>query len=638
MSSPVIALAGRPNTGKTTLFNALTGLRQRVANFAGCTVEKAVGVLEAPSGPIEVVDLPGTFSVAADSQDERVALRFLAEAAEREPGVYVLCVCEASNLQTDLSLALALKGSGYRAAVVVNMVDEAELNGLVIDAERLSRELGLPVLLASAREGRGLEEIQDFARAQPAGRSPEAADLSRADEARLRLIHETAARQAEETANRCVRAPSRRVLPTIARSIRLDRWLFHPAAGPLILALALFGVFQALFALGRPAGDWLTALFAAGSDALRPHIALPVAASLLCDGVIPGLAAVATFLPQIALLFIMIGALEQSGYLPRAGAMVDRALRPFGLDGKVFIPFLSSFACAIPGVMAARTIPNEKRRLTAILLAPLMTCSARIPVYTLIIAAFVPETFRPLGLNGQGVVMAAMYAAGVVMALLLALLLKATPLFERHPSPVTVLPPYRWPQPRELGRYVWVRCWHFIERAGKVIFTLSVALWALAAFPRAPRVSADPAVQSAYQLEHSALGGIGHAVAPVFRPIGYDWKVSIAVISSMAAREVFVGTLGTLFSLSGEEARRGGLIEALRKARGPDGLPAYNLATAVSLLLFFAFAMQCVSTIAVVRRETGGWKWPAVQFGSYLAIAYALSFAGYRIASALLLR
>jgi ferrous iron transport protein B len=317
---------------------------------------------------------------------------------------------------------------------------------------------------------------------------------------------------------------------------------------------------------------------------------------------------VAVFVPQIAVLVLLIGFLEQSGYLPRAGAMVDRALRPFGLDGKVFIPFLSSFACAIPGVMAARTIQSEKRRLVAVLLAPLMTCSARLPVYTLIIGAFFAPAARPWVMTG-------LYAFGVVVALLLALALRLSPLGDDAPASVTVLPPYRLPKAKELGHYVWTRVRHFLGRAGKVIFALSLALWALGSFPRAPEGSSP-----ALQIEGSVLGRAGRMVEPLFAPLGFDWRVSIGVFSSFAAREVFVGTMGTLLALEGNDQA---LAAELRRR--------YTPGTGVALLLFFAVAMQCVSTIAVVKRETGGWAWPAAQFAVFFALAYALAFAGYRL-------
>jgi ferrous iron transport protein B len=316
--------------------------------------------------------------------------------------------------------------------------------------------------------------------------------------------------------------------------------------------------------------------------------------------------------------------------------MVDRALRPFGLDGRVFIPFLSGFACAIPGVMAARTIPNERRRLITILLTPLMTCSARLPVYTLLITAFVPETFRPLGLDGRGVVMSGMYAFGVATALLLALALKALGLNDEPSLPATVLPPYRLPSAKEVWRYAWARCWHFLDRAGRVIFTVSLALWVLAAFPRREAAPGEDArAAAAEQVRQSALGRVGAAIEPVFRPLGWDWRLSVASLSALAAREVFVGTLGTIHALGGESEDSEGLVTALREARGADGAPRYGLPVAAGLLVFFAIALQCVSTIAVVRRETGGWKWPAIQFASFFLLAYALSFAAYRLTLAL---
>jgi len=656
----VVALAGRPNTGKTTLFNALTGLRQRVANFAGCTVEKAVGEAVVDGREVEVVDLPGTHALLPDTEDERVAFRFLSECADERADLLVLCVAEASNLANDVALAAGVKAAGYPAALVVNMIDEARLNGIRVDASALSAALGMPVVLAAARDGEGVAAAA--ALLKPGARRADlsrALDFRRASKTRLRELQEDSVAAAVRACAAAVETPGRALLPTLSRSIRIDRAIFHPVAGPLILAAAMFFLFQALFAWAKPLMDLLTSALAAFSAALSARLPGGALTSLLCDGAIPGVSAVVVFLPQIAILFALIGALEQTGYLPRAGAMVDRALRPFGLDGRVFIPFLSSFACAIPGVMAARTIPNEKRRLVAILLAPLLTCSARLPVYALIITAFVPETFRPGGFDGRGVVMAAMYVFGVAMALLLALVLKWTRLYEAHPSPITVLPPYRLPQPRELFRYVWTRCWHFVDRAGRVIFMVSLLLWALASFPRDAKVlaplesslaaaSAAPASDArdarieelrhqiaAARISGSLLGVLGRGVEPVFRPLGWDWRVSVAVIASLAAREVFVGTLGTIYAMGREQGDSRGLINALREAKKDDGSPRYGIPTAVGLLIFFAIALQCVSTIAIVRRETNSWKWPALQFASFFIIAYALSFAAVRLLSAL---
>jgi len=648
----VIALAGRPNTGKTTLFNALTGMRQKVANFAGCTVEKAVGEVAVGGEDVEIVDLPGTHSLLPETEDEKVAFRFLSECAEQGVDLRILCVGEASSLANCLALTAGLKAAGYPVALVVNMIDEARLNGVRVDVDALSEALGAPVVTAAARTGEGLAAVHALLRRSPLRADlSEALDFRRASKRELRDLQERSVAAAERASAAGVILPPRAVLPTIARSIRVDRVLFHPVAGPLILAATMFLLFQALFVGAKPIMDFLSSALAALSEALRARLPDGVLASLLCDGAIPGVSAVVVFVPQIAILFALIGALEHSGYLPRAGAMVDRALRPFGLDGKVFIPFLSGFACAIPGIMAARTIASEKRRLVATLLTPLMTCSARLPVYALIITAFVPETFRPLGLNGRGVVMAGMYAFGVVMALLLALALKRTRLYEAHPSPVTVLPPYRLPRAKELARYVFARCWHFLSRAGQVIFVVSLALWALASFPRSPearRLEAQAAAlasapadsgaldaarhrAAAARIEGSLLGMTGRAVEPVFRPLGWDWRVSVAVLSSLAAREVFVGTLGTIYAMGRETGASEGLVRALREARKDDGSPRYSVATAAGLLIFFAIALQCVSTIAVVRRETGGWTWPALQFSALFALAYALSFAAVRL-------
>lgn len=629
--TPIIALAGRPNTGKTTLFNALTGMRQRVANFSGTTVESAVGVLLIEEAEAEIIDLPGTSSLLPATNDEFVAFDYLAAMAAEGKEFQVLCVAEASNLQNDMTLAIGLAQCGYPVSLVVNMIDEAVLNGIQIDRPKLEEDLGMSVVLSSGRTGQGLKQLSQIMGQAPA-RTPSAKALNvrKTPRHELKAIHESAMRRSSQAVRRAVARNEMGTLPTISRTIALDRRLFHPVAGPLILAFTLFAVFESLFTWSAPIKDAMAYGLSWVSQALRPAIGSELLASLVCDGVLAGFGAVVLFLPQIAILFALIGFLEASGYLPRAGVMVDRALRPFGLDGKVFIPFLSSFACAIPGVMATRTIPNEKRRLTAVLLSPLMTCSARIPVYTLIIGAFVPDTFRVLGFNGQGVVLAAMYVFGIATALALALALKMTPLYEKHPSPLTVLPPYRFPKPRELFRYVWIRCWHFVSKAGRIIFLVSLLLWALGSFPK---ISGGSAAQ---KMEHSFLGRLGKTIEPVFRPLGYDWKLSVGVLSSLAAREVFVGTLGTIFALSAESEGPDDLIQALRAAKTPEGAPRYTLATAVSLLIFFALAMQCISTISVVRRETGGWKWPAIQFSVFFTLAYGLAWLGYRLTGALI--
>ncbi|MDE2489575.1 MAG: ferrous iron transporter B, partial [Elusimicrobia bacterium] len=376
MRRRVVALAGRPNTGKTTLFNALTGGRQRVANFAGCTVEKASGAVLLDGEDVEVVDLPGTHSLLPETGDERVAFRFLSECADEAADLLILCVGEASNLSNCAALAAGLKAAGYPVALVANMADEARLNGVELDAEALSRELGVPVVAASARAGEGLDAVRALMRPRPLRADLTAAlDFRSAPKGVLSALQEDAVEASARACAAGVRLPPGAMLETVARSIRIDRVLLHPVAGPLILAATMFLLFQALFSWAQPLMNLLGAGLAAGAELLRAHLPAGLLSSFLCDGAIPGISAVVVFVPQIAILFLLIGTLEQSGYLPRAGAMVDRALRPFGLDGKVFIPFLSGFACAIPGVMAARTIASEKRRLVAILLTPLMTCS-----------------------------------------------------------------------------------------------------------------------------------------------------------------------------------------------------------------------------------------------------------------------
>ena len=626
----IIALAGRPNTGKTTLFNALTGMRQRIANFAGCTVEKAVGTAVLQGEACEIVDLPGTHSLLPHTEDEHVSFRFLSECSGPDVDLTVLCVAEASNLTNDLALAVGLRDAGYPVALVVNMVDEARHNGVRIDSVRLSTLLRMPVLLTAARSKEGLDKIEDFLSRGPGTQRRQALDFRHVSRLKLRELQEHAAHEAERAASACVSRPASHRLATIARSIKIDRVLFHPIAGLLVLAAVMFLIFQALFTISHPIMDFLSSTLASLTGLLRARLPEGALSSFLCDGALPGISAVVVFVPQIAILFTLIGALEQSGYLPRAGATVDRALRPFGLDGKVFIPFLSSFACAIPGIMAARTIASERRRLVAILLSPLMTCSARLPVYSLIISSFVPESFRPGGFNGRGVVMAGMYLFGVVMALILAFALKWTSLHDADPVPATVLPPYRRPRFKELARYVRFRVWHFLSRAGGTIFVVSLLLWALASFPKTDLGGLSPEAAASAQIQNSVLGRLGRGIEPVFRPLGWDWKVSVAVLSSMAAREVFVGTLGSIYAMGSETHGSEGLSRALREAKKTDGSPLYGVPMAAGLLIFFAIALQCVSSIAVVRRETGSWKWPAAQFTAFFVIAYALSFASVR--------
>ena len=657
--SRVLALAGRPNTGKTTLFNALTGLNTPVANFHWTTVEQASGVMECPGrAPVEIVDLPGTFSLLPASIDEKVALEFLLVAAQ-EGDLRVLCLSEASNLANDLTFALGLKDCGFQVFLALNMIDEAAENGLKPDIAALESRLGLRVFGISARNGDGMDALRDFLSegAFAAGERTPETTLLLPGQAELAAVQRRAQAKADSAATAALGESRGRVLPVLARTISIDRKLFHPILGPVILGAILFLVFQSLFSWAAPVQDGLESAGAALSGWLRPNLP-PLLGSLVCDGVLAGITAVIVFLPQIVILFTMIGLLEASGYLPRAGAMLDRLLRPFGLDGKVFLPFLSSFACAIPGVLAARTIPDERRRITAVLLSPLMTCSARIPVYTLLITAFIPESTRLLGLHARAVALSGLYVFGGAVALALALALKASPLYQAPSAPVTVLPPYRVPKPADLVRYVWTRAGHFITRAGKVIFALSLLLWAAANFPksretreleaRIAAVEAAPGAdasllshlrgrRAAAAIEGSSLGRFGKIIEPVFAPIGYDWRLSIAVLSSLAAREVFVGTLGTIYALDpGEEGAEKGLLEALRTAKGPDGLPRYTAATAVSLLIFFAIAMQCVSTIATVRRETGGWGWPAAQFAVFFVLAYGLAWTGYRLTGLLL--
>ena len=646
----IVALAGRPNTGKTSLFNALTGRTQRIANFAGTTVEKAVGELTGVSGDaIEIVDLPGIITPLPTTEDQKVSLDFIDAQVRKNRAFAMFWVAEASNLDHDLAMALFFHRLGYPVVLVLNMMDEAEKNGLSIDLDALSKKTGLLVLATSVWTDKGLGILREAMMAEVKREHPMPRrvldTVSPADI--FSLQYETACAAREITRAVSASASTESVLATVRQAMAIDRWLLHPIAGPIFFAAMMLFLFNSIFSWAAPITDRLSG----GMDWLGTWVTAsvpwPALASLLADGVIAGLGAVIVFVPQIAILFLLIGVLEKSGYLPRAAALMDRLMRPFGLDGKVFVPLLSSFACAIPGIMATRTLESQKRRLSTILLAPLMTCSARLPVYTLLISAFVPVDWRIAGFSGQGMVMAAMYFLAVVLAMLVALVLKHTALYVRGGTPLMILPPFRVPRSKELLQFTWQRCAAFIKRAGKVIFVVSVILWFLAAYPKSdgsvghdmPGAMATQTVAesadddaAARQIEASYLGRLGKTIAPVFAPLGYDWKLSVAILSAFAAREVFVGTLGTIYALGSTDETSQSLVVHLQTALGRDGQPLYTLATAVSLLLFFAIALQCISTIAITYRETGGWKWPAIQATYLWVMAYAVAFLGYRLA------
>jgi ferrous iron transport protein B len=610
----LVALVGNPNCGKTALFNLLTGSRQKVANYAGVTVERKEGrLLGAAQGTraVRVLDLPGTYSLYPRSPDERITADVLAGRArgERRPDL-VVCVVDATRLRRNLRLVLAVLRQGLPVVVALNMSDVAERRGLRLDSATLSARLGVPVIETVGVRSGGDAALRALVaeRARWPAAPPAQPDASHDDE-RVRDLLEHAGVATFEPDG---------------LTERLDRVALHPLIGPVLLATLLFLVFQAVFSWAQAPMDAISA----ATDALTRAVgtALPQDGawrwvnSLLADGVIAGVGGVLVFLPQILILFFFILALEESGYLPRAAFLLDRLMGHVGLSGRSFIPLLSCFACAIPGIMATRTIADPRDRLVTMLIAPLMTCSARLPVYTLLIGAFVPARTLPGGIGLQGLTLFVLYVAGISGAFVVAWALKRLTTRGEVRMLMMELPDYHWPTARHLAIGLLQRARTFLRRVGGIILVLTLALWFLASFP------APPPGATGTPIEHSLAGMLGRALAQLFEPIGFNWQISIALVPGMAAREVVVSSLGTVYALGGDD---------VAAALSPVIAQGWSLATAYALLAWFVFAPQCLSTLAAARRETGGWRVPALMAGYLFALAYAAAFVTYRVALAL---
>jgi ferrous iron transport protein B len=611
-----LALVGVPNCGKTALFNRLTGSRQKVANYAGVTVERKEGSFVGPERGqrYRLLDLPGAYSLTPTTLDEAITRDCLLGRLAGEPAPErVICVVDATNLRLNLRLVLELRDLGVPLVVALNMSDLAHGRGFRLDLARLEQELGVPVVETVAiREGGERALLEKLESLPPPANRPAMRWL----EPTFEQIQHT-----QREVRRILRAAGY-TEPARRRALqRLDAIVMHPIAGPAILAALLFFVFQAVFSwatlpmqLVDTGVNWVGA---------QLHEALPPGAlrSLIVDGVIAGAGSVLVFLPQILILFFFILLLEDSGYLPRAAYLLDRMMGSVGLSGRAFIPLLSSFACAVPGIMATRTIPNVRDRLATIMIAPLMTCSARLPVYALIIAAFIPS--QPVGaFNLQGLVLFALYVAGIVAAMAVAWALKRTALRAAYHPLLLELPEYRWPNLRNLLLGLWERTRVFLQRVGTIILALMVVLWFLSSFPAPPEGATGPAIQ------YSFAGTIGRALEHVFAPLGFNWQISLALVPGLAAREVAVGALGTVYSLSatGEDVAAT-LVPMIAKT--------WSLATALSLLAWYVFAPQCLSTLVIVKRETNSWRYPLIMAGYLFALAYLAAFVTYRVASAL---
>lgn len=613
-----IALIGNPNCGKTALFNQLTGSRQKVANYAGVTVERKEGRFHAPSGrSYAVLDLPGAYSLHAASLDEAVARDVCRGFYPGEPAPDVLvCVVDATNLRLHLRFALEVRELGRPMVLAVNMMDAAKRRGIEVDLAVLERELGVPVVPTVAVRNGGAREL--------------VAMLDRVSG----KLHEPDAHLPSEAAHDpdALHAETRRLLSLAVTMPRrtaevddaLDRWLLHPVLGLLSLAVVMFLIFQAVYAWATPLMD----LIEAGTGALGEFVggAMPDGPlrSLLVDGVIAGLGSVIVFLPQILILFAFILALEESGYLPRAAFLLDRLMSQAGLSGRSFIPLLSSFACAVPGIMATRSIQDPRDRLATIIVAPLMTCSARLPVYALLIGAFIPQRQVAGGLlNLQGLVLFALYAAGIVSALAVAWLMKRWRRDKSEHALLLELPSYRVPHPRDLLIGLWERAWIFLRRVGGIILALTILLWFLLSFPGAPEGATGPAI------DYSFAGRIGHALTTVFSPLGFNWQICIALIPGLAAREVAVSSLATVYALSAASD------DAAAQALSPIISHGWSLATALSLLVWYIYAPMCISTLATIKRETHSWKQVAFTAGYLFGLAYLASLVTYQVAVAL---
>jgi ferrous iron transport protein B len=600
-----VAIVGPPNSGKSTLYNRLTGLRQKVANFPGVTVEQHIGEARLAGGRVvTLIDLPGVYSLTPRSEDEQVTHDVLLGLLPAVPKPdAILLVLDSTNLGRHLVLAAPVLALGLPALVILNMADDLAHRGGDLDTEALAKQLGAPVALVSAARGDGVDTITEFLAGSFGVPAPVELPI-------LHDIPECRAWAARIGRRAAYQAPA----PPVWTS-RLDSVFLHPAAGPLIFLFVVVAVFQTIFTGARPLMDGVQTLVTHSGEWMGRVITSPGWRSLVVEGVWGGVGSVVVFLPQILLLFLFIGILEDSGYLARAAIIADRTMARVGLQGKSFIPLLSAYACAVPAIMATRTIENKRDRIATILIAPFMTCSARLPVYALIIAAFLPE--RPLLgvlLGTRAAALLGLYLLGFAAAFLTARILKSSVLKSESASFVLEMPPYRRPTLVGLGLRLFDRAKVFLRRAGTVILGTSVLLWGLAHLPLKDGV-APP-------IKDSLAGTLGRTVEPLIAPLGFNWKIGIGLISSLAAREVIVGTLGTIYGMDGD-ARSLGLQQAIRRDLTPAG--------AVSLLIFFAFAMQCMSTVAVVRRETGGWKWPAIQFIYMGSIAYAGSFTAYQL-------
>lgn len=642
-----IALAGNPNAGKTTLFNSLTGLKQKVANYPGVTVERKVGPWTLNGTTADLIDLPGLYSLDATSLDEHIASAVIrGEQADVSKPDAIVAVVDATNLERNLYLVMQLFEFGVPVVIALTMIDVFEKQKHEIDVEMLAARLKTPVVPVNVKTGRGVDELAAKVNSvlHTTPEVPYTFEENRETGphgkifSRYNFISEVVQDSVWHSDQRSHRVTD-----------KIDRVLTHRFFGLIILVAILLLVFQTIFSWASLPMDLLEKGFGALADVVRSTLPAGILTDLVADGIIAGVGGVVVFLPQILLLFLFISLLEDSGYMSRAAFLLDKMMSRIGLHGKAFLPLISSFACAIPGIMATRTIESRRDRFATIMIAPFMSCSARLPVYTLMIAAFFTGQTVLGFLSVGALLMLAMYALGVMVAIAAAFVLKRTILNAPPPPFLMELPPYRLPNLRTVLQNMLTRAWIFLKRAGTVILAISIVLWALMYFPRSqpmpspepPPLSAvrgdqgDPAPEvslpESEQLKNSFAGRLGHAIEPVIEPLGFDWKIGVALIASFAAREVLVSTLSIIYNVGKDETEESEtLISAVRNARKDDGSPAWTPLTALTLMVFFVLAMQCMSTVAVVRRETNSWRWPLFMVGYMTFLAYVAAFITYQ--------
>ena len=643
-----IALFGNPNTGKSSLFNRLTGLRQHIGNFPGVTVDKHSGYLTVSGTEIEIIDFPGTYSIYPRSKDEEVVYSVISDPNNKNFPEKVAVVLDSTNLERNLLLFTQIYDLGLPTALVLNMTDVASRNGFEINTDQLQQAFPeAKIIRTNARIGTGLPELKEWMSEDTVPR-----ETSRGNTLKDK---DDLDGQVKDTNERF-----ERIKPLVSKVVskkkqeesfsnKVDKWLIHPIFGYLIFLVLLMVIFQAVFTLASYPMDWIdlgTSSLASWLGEMMPE---GVFTSLIVDGVIPGIGGVLIFIPQIGLLFLMLSILEETGYMARVVFITDKLMRPFGLNGKSVVPLLSSAACAIPGIMATRTISSWQERLTTILVAPLISCSARLPVYTLLISLVIPNKLVFNFLNLQGLVLFGLYLLGIVSALLVAWVIKQ--FFRKKELSVFLLemPAYKTPRWGNVGIEVFEKVKIFVLDAGKIILAISIILWALASFGPGndmekyakevpvPVVQTEEAMTdyetrvASTKLEHSYMGHMGKFIEPVIKPLGYDWKMGISLLTSFAAREVFVGSLATIYSVHDVDDNPTQLMDKLKAQKRADGTPTYTLASGLSLLIFYVFAMQCMATLAVVKRETKSWKWPMVQLGYMGFLAYLGAYITYNL-------